>query len=261
MRPLRNALWTVGWLGVAFAFISCGHKDEDHDHNPDPAHSHSAEEQAASGATFETGKGLLLAEATRQSLNVQVAKVIQQRLPAQLRFNVQIFRENHHHPVQDQDHTGCDVHGSGFLPSATVASVRVGLPVQILTASNTVFHGWVLDMSKAMALGETELIIGVTNGAGQLKPGEFLAAVLTLPTEEGVNVIPRSALLRTAEGTFVYVATNSSYRRTSVEVSGETDDLVGIAQGLRAGDSVVSGPVETLWLIELRLTKGGGHSH
>jgi len=36
---------------------------------------------------------------------------------------------------------------------------------------------------------------------------------------------------------------------------------VEIVDGLLAGDAVVTKPVQTLWLIELRATKGGGHSH
>ena len=37
--------------------------------------------------------------------------------------------------------------------------------------------------------------------------------------------------------------------------------IVEITDGLYAGDEVVASPVNQLWLAELRLTKGGGHSH
>jgi multidrug efflux pump subunit AcrA (membrane-fusion protein) len=44
-------------------------------------------------------------------------------------------------------------------------------------------------------------------------------------------------------------------------VGSEADGWVEITDGLLAGDQVVTKPVQTLWLIELRATKGGGHSH
>ena len=37
--------------------------------------------------------------------------------------------------------------------------------------------------------------------------------------------------------------------------------FIEITDGLYAGDVVATGGVEQLWLTELRLTKGGGHSH
>ena len=48
-----------------------------------------------------------------------------------------------------------------------------------------------------------------------------------------------------------------------VIITEETTKILGveITDGLLAGDQVVTKPVETLWLIELRATKGGGHSH
>jgi multidrug efflux pump subunit AcrA (membrane-fusion protein) len=46
-----------------------------------------------------------------------------------------------------------------------------------------------------------------------------------------------------------------------VKTGSEADGKIEITDGLFQGDQVVAKPVETLWLIELRATKGGGHSH
>jgi len=46
-----------------------------------------------------------------------------------------------------------------------------------------------------------------------------------------------------------------------VKVGARSPDFVEINDGLYAGDVVVAAPAEQLWLAELRLTKGGGHSH
>jgi hypothetical protein len=68
-------------------------------------------------------------------------------------------------------------------------------------------------------------------------------------------------VLRTATGTFVYVRTGEFWRRTTVEPGADDGNFVAIANGLAAGDVVATTAVEHLWLTELRLTKGGGHSH
>ena len=70
-----------------------------------------------------------------------------------------------------------------------------------------------------------------------------------------------STLLRTATGTFVYVVNGASLLRTPVKPGASDTTHVEILDGLYAGDLVATAGVEQLWLTELRLTKGGGHSH
>jgi multidrug efflux pump subunit AcrA (membrane-fusion protein) len=174
---------------------------------------------------------------------------------------VQVFGEKHHHAIRENDHTGCDVHGSGFVPLNKAATLRPGQPVQIQTRTNESLAGVVLAVEQPLSLGESEVIVGLTNATDKLKPGDFLAAVITLPRDESVATIPRPALLRTSEGPFVYAVNGDAYFRTAVKVGSEADGWVEITDGLLAGDQVVTKPVQTLWLIELRATKGGGHSH
>ena len=52
---------------------------------------------------------------------------------------------------------------------------------------------------------------------------------------------------------------NSSVDKTPVVVV--TSQPLFEMTTLLAGDQIVVKPVQTLWLIELRATKGGGHSH
>jgi len=237
--------------------VGCGHQEPAHDHADGQGH----EEDSPSGASFKENEGVVLTEETRKILGVAVVAVAEEKLPAQVRFNLQVFGEKHHHAIQDNDHTGCDVHGSGFLSSDKASSIRAGQPVQVQTRDHTSRSGVVLAVTPAPALGETEIIVGLTNATDLVKPGEFLAATITQPRDQAVLVIPRSALLRTAEGSFVYAANGDAYKRTAVNVGSEAGGKLEITDGLRAGDPVVARPVETLWLIELRATKGGGHSH
>ncbi|HEX5219598.1 MAG TPA: efflux RND transporter periplasmic adaptor subunit [Verrucomicrobiae bacterium] len=248
-------------IALLLILTGCGHKHEAGDGHSHDKDGHGHAEESPSGASFKPNQGVLVTDETRKILDLQTAEVAEQKLPAQIRFNLQVFGEKHHHALQEADHTGCDVHGSGFLPPDKVTSVRAGQPVQVQTRDNTALTGAVLAVEPALALGETEIIVGLTNATHKVKPGEFLSAVITQPRDNTVMVIPRSALLRTAEGTFVYTVNGDAYMRTAVRIGTEADGKLEITDGLSAGDSVVTKPVETLWLVELRATKGGGHSH
>jgi len=264
MKPVKLSSILLAGL----VLVGCGHKHEEgngHDHGKETAHGttddHNHEEESPSGASFKENLGVLMTDETRQILGVEVVEVAAQKLPTQIRFNVQVFGEKHHHAIQTDDHTGCDVHGSGFLPPDKVAVLRAGQSVQVQTGNSKVLSGVVLAIEPALALGETEVIVGLTNATDKIKPGEFLSAIINLPRDNVVTVIPRAALLRTAEGTFVFAVNDDAYLRTPVKVGSEADGQLEITDGLYAGDSVVTKPVETLYLIELRATKGGGHSH
>ena len=251
---------TLAVLGALLA--GCGHKEGDgHTHGDHDAHGHSHGEASASGAAFKEGEGVTLSEQARRSLGVEIADVEERSLPGQIGLTVQVFREAHHHRLDTNDHSGCDVYGSGFLPTETAALLRPGQPAQILSGTNHSFGGMVFAVQKALALGESEVIVGVSNATATLKPGEFVPARIHLPRAGGAPAIPQSALLQSAGGRFVYVVNGDAYLRTPVKTGVEAGGWVEIADGLLAGDQVVTRPVQELWLIELRATKGGGHSH
>jgi len=253
-------------LIAAALFAGCGHKEGDgHDHDKADTHGkddgHGHGEESPSGASFKAGKGVIVTEETKKLLGIEVADVTEHKLPNQIRFTVQVFGEKHHHRLNQEDHSGCDVHGSGFVATNTAAIVKAGQPVELLKTNTAPLVGVVLAVQKALALGESEIVIGISNATAALKSGEFVPARINLPRAEAVPAIPQSALLRTSEGAFVYAVNGDAYFRTAVKTGSEADGWVEITDGLLAGDQVVTKPVQTLWLIELRATKGGGHSH
>ena len=103
--------------------------------------------------------------------------------------------------------------------------------------------------------------MGITNAAAQLTSGDFLSVAITIPREQPAWVVPSAAVLRSAQGSFFYVVKGEAYFRTAVKTGVEAEGMVEISDGVAAGDKVVTTPVEKLWLIELRATRGGGHSH
>ncbi len=248
MKSFRPFIYFVA-LSVTMLVVGCGPKEnKGHDESP-------------SGASFKPGKGVMLTDETRQILGLEIADVTEEKLPQVVRFNVQIFGETHRYAHMDLDHTGCDVHASGFLPPERAALLEAKQSVKLLTAANETMDGFVVAVQKTLAHGETEIVVGITSAGAKLKDGEFLTATSTVARSEAVTVIPSPALLHTSVGTFVYAVNGDAYYRTAVKVGSEADGKIEIIDGLFAGDQVVTKPVETLWIIELRATKGGGHSH
>ena len=244
----------------------CGHQESDgHDHKPEEAHGkddgHGHGQESPSGASFKAGRGVSVTEETKKLLGVEVADVTERKLPNEIHFTVQVFGEKHHHLLNQEDHSGCDVQGAGFVATNTAAVIKAGQFVRLSYGTNNALAGVVLAVQKSLALGEFEIVVGISNATAALKPGEFVAARISVPRDAAVAAIPQSALLRTPEGAFVYAVNGDAYFRTAVKIGAVADGWVEVTDGLLAGDQVVVQPVQTLWLIELRAVKGGGHSH
>lgn len=243
-------VWTL--IGAAIFQVGCGPKKEA---------SGGHEEESPSGASFKIGKGITLTNETRKILNIEIADISEEMLSQVIHLNIQVFSETHRFTNMDIDHTACDIHGSGFLPPEKTAIIEPKQLVQLTTANNDVLNGFVVAVQKTLTHGENEIIVGITSADAKVKDGEFVTATITIPRKNQVVVIPSSALLKTSTGTFVYAVNGAAYYRTAVKVGSASDDKIEIIDGLYAGDQVVTQPVETLWLIELRATKGGGHCH
>jgi len=237
----------------------CGSKESEYGEGK--AESGHGEEESPSGASFKAGKGIIFKDETSKIIGLEIAGVTEEPLPQVVQLNVQIFEDSHHLSDLKIDHTGCQFHGSGFLPPEKAVLLKPKQPVKFETSSGEILEGFVAAVQEPLTHGEMEIILGVTTAGSELKDGEFVNAVISVPRHEPVMVIPSSALLRTAEGTYVYVVNGAAYYKTAVKIGGSAAGKIEIADGLYAGDQVVAKPVETLWIIELRATKGGGHCH
>ena len=251
-------------FALALAFTGCGKKHDEagHHHGPEEAEGdHGHAEGAPSGAWFQPGKGIILTDETRQSLGVELAEVIERQLPLEIRFSAQVFGENHQPTAAETHHAECTAKAAGLMGQEHAAQVHPGQPAHLAAKTGEPFGGVVLGLNKALALGDVEVIVGITNSGAQLKPGEFLSVTVSIPREQPVAAIPKSAVLRSAEGAFAYTRNGDAYFRTAIKTGAGAEGYVEVTDGLSSGDVVVTKPVEKLWLIELRATKGGGHSH
>lgn len=212
------------------------HAENEHDAHDHDEHAHGASAGNAT-ARFEADRGLQLAPETVAALGLQTAAATPRAIAAQFEVTAAVFDP------------GPPARASALVSAATADALERTQPRDpALLAVRR-------DMTSA--LGQAELILAAPNGA---KVGQ--AVVLTLGSAPSEFLcVPRSAVLRTATGTFVYVRAGEFWRRTAIETGADDGNFVAVANGLAAGDVVATTAVEHLWLTELRLTKGGGHSH
>jgi hypothetical protein len=227
------------WLGLTAACLGlvlagCGKKDGEAEPRPSEG-----EEGEGGGVTFKEGRGLSLNPEVIKALGLRTAEAEERLLADNIRLIAQVFEAS-----------------PRVLASATVPAAEAAHYEQHPFQSAKLVR---IDRSTESATRLVDLIVALDR-TDTPAIGDFVEVVFAAePT--AVLAVPGSALLDGATGTFVYVVNGEHYLRTPVKTGARTEDFVEITDGLYAGDVVVTSPVEQLWLTELRLTKGGGHSH
>ena len=221
-------------LGIATLNTSCL--------KADAAASAALEAAPENGAQFKKGEGLSLTDEMKKAIGLQIADVGEEKVASAITVNLSALKSNE---------------ASGWLAPQQAAQVKPGTEVELQSAGNAaVLKGTVqrVEQMPFGALGDYEITIASTE---RLTIGTRLKATFHAPAGEAVAAIPRSALLKTAEGTFVYAVNGSFYVRTPVKTGAMNDALVEITDGLYSGDQIVTTPVMSLWLAELQVLRGG----
>ena len=78
----------------------------------------------------------------------------------------------------------------------------------------------------------------VNNPDGKLRPGQFMAASLTLRQREAL-IIPEQAVIIRGDETYVFVANDGVARRMAVELGSRSPGVVEVASGLTPEDQVI----------------------
>lgn len=224
--------FAVFLAGCALLLSGCGKSGE-------TAAKSEHEESGAEGVAFKEGRGLKFTPEIVKALELKVSEGEERSIAGELRLTAQVFR------------TVPDVLASVSLSPADAALLQK----QTFTGAKLVR----VDRGGESANGRVDAVFALDRTPAPVV-GDFVSLVLN-PAPRTVLTVPRSALLDSAAGLFVYVVNGEFYLRTPVKVGARSADFIEITDGLYAGDSVVASPVEQLWLAELRLTKGGGHSH
>lgn len=91
---------------------------------------------------------------------------------------------------------------------------------------------------------QSRLVPAVATLGGSLTPapvlGSTMVAHIFLPARKGI-LVPRSAILEDAEGTYVFVDEGGKAHRKNVKIAAETDQSSLLASGVSEGDKVITG--------------------
>ena len=208
------------------------------------------------GAQFKEGRGLALTETMKQAIGLQVAEVEEAKIAPCFTTVLHIMSEGG--GLQRVAFSPVAHAASGWLTAAQAAMVKPGMEVVLRAESpgTPSARGLVKGVEKSpyQMLGDYEVTVVCPSA---LETGGRVLATFQAPAGDAVTAIPRTALLKTAEGSFVYALDGEFYLRTPVKVGALGADHAEITDGLYTGDQIVISPVMALWLAELQVLRGG----
>lgn len=254
-------------LLLAFSFVmsGCGEKRSAAGSHAGEGQGHEEGHEEGGGANFKEGAGTQLTGEAREAIGLETAEVSEQKLALEFSATARVFHAAHQHGNEFPSHKDGHAYANAIIPTATADLLKIGQAVELNRPSHPAgakLQGRLssLDRETARAIGQVEAVIEIPDPDERLEFGAFLNARFA-GAERAAMVIPRSALVDAATGTFVFAQNGERWLRTAVKVGGANQSHVEILDGLFEGDVVVNKGATDLWLIELRFTKGGGHSH
>ena len=199
------------------------------------------------GPEYSANKGIYVPDDTRRSLGLKVVDVDEEQLVAQLDFSLRIYA------VSDGN-----LRASGHLTPAQAQALKPGQSLEIRARGVDPLVGTITTLRSELQklTAGIEVLVKIPGSVG-LDVGSFVTARTTLEGAGPVATVPRSAVIETTQGRFVYTESGNHFVRTPVEVGAISDTSVEITDGLYAGDRVVAEPAMSLWLTELAAIKGG----
>ncbi|GAA5117483.1 hypothetical protein JIN84_17295 [Luteolibacter yonseiensis] len=199
------------------------------------------EKPVENGAQFKAGEGLSLTDQMQRSIGLKVEDVAEDKVDSSTSIKLTANSKNS---------------ASGWITPAQAAIAAEGMEIELNTSSGEIRKGKIsrVQSMPLASLSDHEITISTES---DLTTGEALGAQLHKIGESEVPVIPPSALLKTAEGTFVYTVNGKFFIRTPVKIGASNDRSIEIVDGLYAGDQVVTTPVKSLWMAELQVLRGG----
>ena len=148
---------------------------------------------------------------------------------------------------------------SGQVSRGDASFLRKGEVIKVTDRSGASFKGRITEVSPTLGTNasKVEVLLAIEDGERQLQHGEFVTAFVPTGHEKTVVAVPKNALLRTAEGNFVYTVSGERFVRTPVTLGIVNHDVAEVTDGLYAGDEIVVEPAMTLWMAELQSIRGG----
>lgn len=186
------------------------------------------------GAQFKKGEGLSLTGEMKKSIGFTVAEVGEEEIASSILLDLTVTQPNE---------------ARGTVPATS--SIKPGMEIAIGSIKGTVQSVEKLPFGLP---GDLEVTVTTSS---LLTLGSQVRGIVETPASGKVAAVPASALLKTAEGHFVYTVNGSFYVRTPVKIGASNYKLVEITDGLYSGDQIVTTPVMSLWMSELQVLRGG----
>lgn len=218
---------------------------------PSPAAGGHADEQDEHGINFKAKEGLAVPEDLARHIGLKVEDVAERKVNGQLVFTAQVYGEA---GPQARRVTLA----SAWVGRSAAQSIPGGTDIVAVTADTNSLTGVVTRVaSTADTNAAAEVLLELHAEQGELKLGDFVSVTVSTPGKEVVPVVPEAALLRTAEGHFVYVVNGKRLKRAPLKLGDRQDGVVAVRDGLLAGDKIAVSGVPLLWLAELQGLRGG----
>lgn len=229
----KSLILCLAALGTAaFLNTSCQKSD---------AAANSTEKAPENGAQFKKGEGLSLTDEMKKSIGLAVAEVGEEEIASSIQLDLTAS-------------TAHEAHGT--VSADRAALIKPGTEIQLHSGNATPIKGAVRGLDKVPFGLPGDLEVTVSTNEPLSSSAEWKGTI-QLPATGSVTAVPVSALLKTAEGSFVYTVNGSFYVRAPVKTGVANDKLVEITDGLYSGDQIVTTPVMSLWMAELQVLRGG----
>jgi multidrug efflux pump subunit AcrA (membrane-fusion protein) len=203
--------------------------------------------------SFREGRGVLLSEAARRALGVEIASVESGAVHQEPeRHSAQIYR------MAEESPDG-KAAASLWLPPPQAAAFSIGQTVEV-RYQDAARPAKVMAKRDGFnkATSPVEILIEVEDQKKTLRLGDFVAALFQTSGKPRESTFVRSsAVVESVRGTFVYALNGESYLRTPVKLGTRSGDRVEILDGLFEGDEVVTRGAKDIWLVELQAVNGG----
>lgn len=212
------------------------------------------------GVTFSANRGIYVPAEAAAFLGLRIADVEERAVRSEFRFSAQVYRTATDARLASVDPIApTTAYASGDVSAEEAGVLRGGQPVTLQLDRGAPLSGRVTEIHAHTdkAVEHFDVTVAINDSGAQLAAGMFVTVKAPVGTDKPVASVPRSAVLQTAEGNFVYAVSGEHFVRTAVKIGMINDQFVEISDGLYAGDQVVATPVMTLWMAELQSIRGG----
>lgn len=255
MKPIQFIKLTICSAVLAVLPIGCSHQEN---HAKAESEEGSAAE-TSTGVSFSPKSGLHVPAETAKFIGLQVADVEERKVLSSLRFTAQVFRSASDVQLVSLKGGALPTLASGLVSPGEAKQLRAGQLVKIENRAGESGRGRVAHVKDDLGSvnGMVEVVVEILDRTTSPGVGSFVTITVPTGKEENVVSVPRSALLRTSEGNFVYAVSGDRFVRAAVKLGVVNGEFAEVADGLYAGDQIAVKPIMSLWLAELQAIRGG----